>query len=77
MTKQEYERKLAEVDRLLNDPEASWDPAEVWSLLADMAQMRCHEQNSAFGVDGATDVGARVRTRARRSWRASESSTAK
>ena len=38
MTTREYERKLAEIDRLLNDPEMSFDPAKVWALLADIAQ---------------------------------------
>jgi hypothetical protein len=37
VSKQEYERKLAEIDRILNDPAASLDPARVWALLADIA----------------------------------------
>jgi hypothetical protein len=37
MTETEYRRKLSEVDRLLNDPEHSLDPNQVWSLLADIA----------------------------------------
>ena len=37
MTVQEYEHKLAEIDRLLNDPAVSLDPARVWALLADTA----------------------------------------
>ncbi|HTI83196.1 MAG TPA: hypothetical protein VL614_22305 [Acetobacteraceae bacterium] len=38
MTQTEYEQKLDEVDRLLNDPSAPADPAKVWSLLAEIAQ---------------------------------------
>ena len=38
MTKAEYLRKLNEVDRLLNDPTISMDPAKIWSLLADIAE---------------------------------------
>ncbi len=38
MTQAEYEQKLDEVDRLLNDPSAPTDPAKVWSLLAEIAQ---------------------------------------
>ena len=37
----DYAHKLAEVDRLLNDPETPLDPAKVWSLLADIAQHPC------------------------------------
>jgi hypothetical protein len=37
VTVQDYERKLAEIDRLLNDPAVSLDPARVWALLADIA----------------------------------------
>ncbi|MGG5807840.1 peptide chain release factor 1 [Falsiroseomonas sp. CW058] len=37
MTEREIETKLAEVDRLLNDPETRMDPHRVWSLLAELA----------------------------------------
>ena len=37
MTEIETERKLAELDRLLNDPETRLDPHRVWSLLAELA----------------------------------------
>ncbi len=33
----EYKRKLGELDRLLNDPGVSLDPAKVWDLLAEIA----------------------------------------
>lgn len=37
MTEREYEAKLAELDRLLNDPEVRLDPARVWTLLAEIS----------------------------------------
>lgn len=36
MTEREIETKLAELDRLLNDPETRMDPDRVWSLLAEL-----------------------------------------
>lgn len=36
MTEREIETKLAELDRLLNDPETRMDPHRVWSLLAEL-----------------------------------------
>jgi hypothetical protein len=38
MTDQEYTRKLAELDRLLNDPDVPMQPERVWSLLAEISQ---------------------------------------
>ncbi|MSO90042.1 MAG: peptide chain release factor 1 [Acetobacteraceae bacterium] len=38
MTKIEYAHKLAELDRLLNDPEVPMRPADVWDLLAEISQ---------------------------------------
>lgn len=37
MTEAEYANRLAEIDRLLNDPEVTMDADKVWSLLADIA----------------------------------------
>ncbi|WP_372618825.1 hypothetical protein [Falsiroseomonas sp.] len=37
MTQRETEAKLAELDRLLNDPETRMDPHRVWSLLAELS----------------------------------------
>lgn len=36
MTERETETKLAELDRLLNDPDTRMDPHRVWSLLAEL-----------------------------------------
>lgn len=37
MTERETESKLAELDRLLNDPDTRMDPHRVWSLLAELS----------------------------------------
>ena len=38
MTDRDFNAKLDELDRLLNDPDVSLEPARVWSLLAEMSQ---------------------------------------
>jgi hypothetical protein len=38
MTEAEYRRKLDELDRMMNDPDAPIEPARVWSLLAEVSQ---------------------------------------
>jgi hypothetical protein len=38
MTEADYARKLADLDRLLNDPDVPMQPARVWALLAEIAQ---------------------------------------
>lgn len=38
MTERDYNSKLDELDRLLNDPDVSLEPARVWSLLAEVSQ---------------------------------------
>lgn len=40
MTDRETETKLAELDRLLNDPDTRMDPHRVWSLLAELSQQQ-------------------------------------
>ncbi len=37
MTEREFESKLAELDRLLNDPETRMDAHRVWALLAEVS----------------------------------------
>jgi len=37
MTDHEFQAKLAELDRLLNDPEVRMDPDRVWTLLAEIS----------------------------------------
>jgi len=38
MTESEYDRKLDEIDRLLNDPAVPMQPSRVWSLLAEISR---------------------------------------
>ena len=38
MTEAEYEGKLDQLDRLLNDPDVPMEPEKVWSLLAEISQ---------------------------------------
>ncbi len=38
MTDCDLNAKLTEVDRLLNDPDVSLEPARVWSLLAEVTK---------------------------------------
>ena len=37
MTERDFEAKLAELDKLLNDPEVRMDPDRVWTLLAEIS----------------------------------------
>ncbi len=37
MTDTDYQRKLIELDRLLNDPAVAMEPARVWSILDEVA----------------------------------------
>jgi hypothetical protein len=39
MTEGEIDRKLVELDRLLNDPDVPMEAARVWSLLAELAHL--------------------------------------
>jgi hypothetical protein len=38
MTERELDQKIAELDRLLNDPETRMDPHKVWALLAEISR---------------------------------------
>jgi hypothetical protein len=44
MTERETETKLAELDRLLNDPDTRMDPHRVWSLLAELRATARHAE---------------------------------
>jgi hypothetical protein len=44
MTERETETKLAELDRLLNDPDTRMDPHRVWSLLAELRAAPRHAE---------------------------------
>lgn len=47
MTEVEFNRKLAELDRLINDPEVSLEPARVWKILAEVSQSFCPSVEAA------------------------------
>ena len=38
MTERDYDQKIEELDRLLNDPDVRMEPSRVWSLLAEVSQ---------------------------------------
>jgi hypothetical protein len=38
MTQQDFDQKLDELDRLLNDPDVRLEPNRVWSLLAEVTR---------------------------------------
>ncbi|MBR0674061.1 peptide chain release factor 1 [Neoroseomonas soli] len=38
MSDAEIERRMVELDRLLNDPEVRMDPHRVWALLAELSR---------------------------------------
>lgn len=44
MADSDYDRKLDELDRLLNDPDSPMEPSKVWSLLAEISR---HETAAA------------------------------
>ncbi len=41
MTDIDYDLKLEELERLLNDPDVAMEPSRVWSLLAEVSH---HDQ---------------------------------
>ncbi len=38
MNEQDYDAKLDELERMLNDPDSKMEPDRVWSLLAEIAE---------------------------------------
>jgi hypothetical protein len=53
MTEREFESKLAELDRLLNDPEIRMDPHRVWALLAELSSKARMPSGPAMGTAAA------------------------
>lgn len=39
MSAAEHDRKIVELDRLLNDPDVPMQPDRIWSLLADVSRV--------------------------------------
>lgn len=52
MTEREFESKLAELDRLLNDPEIRMDAHRVWALLAELSA-KARVSPGGFGTAAA------------------------
>lgn len=47
MTDGDYDQKVEELDRLLNDPDVPMEPGRVWSLLAELAHHDLQEPRAA------------------------------
>lgn len=56
MTEREFEAKLKELDRLLNDPEVQMDAHRVWSLLAELSE----PQATTLPTSARVGAGARA-----------------
>jgi hypothetical protein len=56
MTKRDYDAKLEELDRLLNDPDVAMEPSRVWSLLAEVSQ---HDASAIAQTPGRPAARAR------------------
>jgi hypothetical protein len=54
MTELEFESKLAELDRLLNDPDIRMDPHRVWSLLAELSAHETRARTPAVSPAGVS-----------------------
>jgi hypothetical protein len=52
MTDAEEQWKLAELDRLLNDPDVPMQPSRIWALLADLSGQANRLPQSRAGVAG-------------------------
>ena len=52
MTEREFQAKLAELDRLLNDPEIRMDPDRVWALLAEISAQEFRAPRAPEGKAG-------------------------
>jgi hypothetical protein len=66
MTDDDHTRKLEELERILNDPDVSLDPARVWSLLAEVSQRDCNHTSASSTAEPARGWGAPVMPRGRR-----------
>jgi hypothetical protein len=51
MTDIEFDAKLAELDRLLNDPEVRLNPDRVWSLLAEITARDLPPPQLSIGLE--------------------------
>ncbi|MGK7863867.1 hypothetical protein [Falsiroseomonas sp. E2-1-a4] len=58
MTERELDQKMAELDRLLNDPETRMDPHKVWALLAEISRQT---MSSAIAPGRSGGMGSATR----------------
>ena len=58
MTERELDLKMAELDRMLNDPETRMDPHKVWALLAEISRQ---SMASAIAPARAPSLGSATR----------------
>ena len=54
MSDYEYDIKMMELDRLLNDPDSKMEPSRVWSLLAEISKHTADAGESQHGPGGNT-----------------------
>lgn len=48
MDERDYDRKLDELDQILNDPDSRMEPSRVWTLLAEISG---HDTAAASRMD--------------------------
>jgi hypothetical protein len=60
MTDDDHTRKLEELERILNDPDVSLDPARVWSLLAEVSQRDCSQTSAPSTAEPPKGLAARL-----------------
>ena len=51
MTSKDYASKQAELDRQLNDPEITLEPARIWALLEELANYSSKELDNQSTTD--------------------------
>jgi hypothetical protein len=61
MTERDYQAKLDELDRLLNDPEVRMDPDRIWTLLAEISAKDLAARQVAGQAGTAVAAGATIR----------------
>lgn len=58
MNERDYQAKLDELDRLLNDPEIRMDPDRIWTLLAEISAQDLVTPQVPATVAAAAQPGA-------------------
>ena len=52
----DYDRKLEEIERLLNDPDTPFDASKVWALLSDVSSATASKLPVHDTTEGAPPV---------------------